>query len=283
MSEPTKEELVERAPAAPKIGSGTQYWYGRVNYWADTGALQKKEVELMRKVGVSGYIIEMAGWGGVNMRQKPNTTQYKSWVSRTQTYYKHLHAQCVKNGLWLFIGIVNDNALSNKHGNKAVDPKHYYGNVAKDLLNIVLADGPQNVIVQPISELYSARVKNHLGVAWQKNAIAKLKAKKFKTCNNDGYGRPSSKGGCDYLAWHPNNISHLPNSKYNKASTFIISDTGGIISELNGGTDCDKTDANCKPSKIKEWKSKCKGFAVVGYYDFKRKKFNEAAIKAMGK
>lgn len=282
MAEQKQEELVERALAAPKIGSGTQYWYGRVNYWADTGALQKKEVELMRKVGVSGYIIEMAGWGGVNMRQKPNTPQYKSWVSRTQTYYKHLHAQCVKNGLWLFVGIVNDNALSNKHGNKAVDPKHYYGNIAKDLLNIVLADGPQNVIVQPISELYPTRVKNHPGVAWQKNAIAKLKAKKFKTCNNDGYGRPSSKGGCDYLAWHPNNIKHLPNSKYNKASTFIISDTGGIISELNGGTDCDKTDANCKPSKIKEWKSKCKGFAVVGYYDYKRKKFNEAAIKAMG-
>ena len=284
MAESKKEELVERAPAAPKIGSGTQYWYGRVNYWADTGALQRKEVDYMRKVGVTGYIIEMAGWGSTNMRQKANTAQYKSWVSRIQTYYKHLHGQCIRTGLWLFVCIVNDNALSKKHGNKAVDPKHYYNDVATDLLKIILADGPQNVVVQPVSELYSARVKNHPGPAWQKNAITKLKKAKFLTCNNDAYGSPTGLGGCDFMAWHPDNTKELPPSKVkvSKSKIFMVSDTGGIISELNGGTDCDKTDANCKPSKIKEWKSRCKGFAIVGYYDYKRKKFNEAAIKAMG-
>ncbi len=268
--------------SAPAIGKKTQYWYGRVNFWADTGALQKKEIEYMKKVGLTGYIIEMAGWGNTSMRKPKSSTEYKKWVSRLETYYKHIHGLCKTNGMWLFVGIVNDNALSSKHGNKAVDPTHYYKDVATDLLNIVLKDGPENVIVQPVSELYLARVKNHPGVAWQKNAIAKLKAKKFKTCNNDGYGRPGSKGNCDFLAWHPNKISHLPDTKkYNKASTFIISDTGGIISELNGGTDCDKQDANCKPSKIKEWRKKCNGFAVCGYYDFKRKSYNEAAIKAM--
>ena len=277
------EPVTERAPTPPKIGSGTQYWYGRVNYWADTGALQKKEIEYMRKRGVSGYIIEMAGWGSSSMREKANTTKYKNWVGRINTYYKHIHAQCVKNGLWLFVGIVNDNALSNKHGNKAVDPRHYYNDVATDLLKIIIADGSQNVIVQPISELYSSRVKNHPGPAWQKSAIEKLKKSKFKTCNNDAYGRPSGLGGCDFLAWHPDNTKHLPKLKVSKSKIFIISDTGGIISELNGGTDCDKTDANCKPSKIKEWKKNCSGYAVCGYYDFKRKSYNEAAIKAMGK
>lgn len=276
-----EESRASKTIAAPALGKKTQYWYGRVNYWADTGALQRKEVEYMKPLGLTGYIIEMAGWGGVNMRKAPSTKEYKSWISRMKTYYCHLHGLCKTYGIWLFVGIVNDNALANKHGNKAIDPKHYYNNVAKDLLNIILNDGPENVIVQPISELYSARVKNHPGPAFQKDALKKLKAKKFKTCNNDGYGRPTSKGGCDFLAWHPNKIDHLPGSKYNKASTIIISDTGGIISELNGGTDCDKTDANCKPSKIKEWRKKCNGYAVCGYYDFKRKSFNQAAIKAM--
>ena len=279
------EPVTERALTPPKIGSGTQYWYGRVNYWADTGALQKKEIEYMRKRGVSGYIIEMAGWGSSNMREKANTTKYKNWVSRINTYYKHIHAQCVKNGLWLFVCIVNDNALSSKHGNKAVDPKHYYNDVATDLLKIVLADGPQNVVVQPVSELYNNRVKNHPGPAWCKNAISKLKAKKFPTCNNDAYGSPTGLSGCDYMAWHPDSIKEKVPSKVkvSKSKIFMVSDTGGIISELNGGTDCDKTDADCKPSKIKEWKKNCAGYAVVGYYDFKRKKYNEAAIKAMGK
>ena len=266
----------------PTIGSGTQWWYGRVNYWAQDKNLLTKEVKLMRSVGVTGYIIEMAGWGGNDMRQKPTSAQYKKFISTCQDMYKHLHKLCKQYGIWLFVGIVNDNALSNKHGNKAVDPKHYYNNVASDLLKIVLADGKDNVVVQPISELSSDRVKNHPGVAWQKKAINKLKQAGFKTCNNDGYGRPSVYAGCNYKAWHPNKISHLPNGNTKKTNTFIISDTGGIISELNGGANCDKTDANCKPSKVKEWRQKCKGYAVCGYYDFRRKSYNEAAIKAMG-
>ena len=279
------EQLITSCRGAanpPAIGSKTQYWYGRVNYWADTGALQKKEVEYMKKMGVTGYIIEMAGWGGNDMRQKANSSAYKKWVKRIETYYNHLHGLCKKHGLWLFVCIVNDNALSNKHGNKAVDPKHYYSNVATNLLNIVLKDGNQNVIVQPISELSSGRVKGHPGPAWQKNAIARLKAAGFQTCNNDAYGRPSGLGGCNFLAWHPNSISHLPSLKVAKSKTLIVSDTGGIISELNGGTNCDKKDAKCKPSKIKEWRKKCAGYAVVGYYDFVRKSYNPDAIKAMG-
>lgn len=271
---------VTKVISPPSLGSKTQFWYGRVNYWADSGTLQKKEVEYMKKVGLTGYIIEMAGWGSSDMRQSANSAKYKNWVKRIQTYYNHLHKLCKQNGLWLFVCIVNDNALSSKHGNKAVDQKHYYSNVAKDLLNIILDDGPENVIVQPISELYPSRVKNHPGSAFQKNAIGKLKSKKFLTCNNDGYGRPSGFGGCNYMAWHPDKISHLP-AKATKSKTFIVSDTGGIISELNGGTNCDKTDANCKPSKIKEWRKKVNGYAVCGYYDFKRKSYNEAAIKAM--
>lgn len=266
----------------PSIGSGTQYWYGRVNYWTENATLLVQEVSLMKSVGVSGYIIEMAGWGSSAMRQTTSTQQYKNYIALIDATYAHLLNLCRQNGLWLFCCIVNDNALSSKHGNKAVDPKHYYNDVAHDLLKIVLKYGPENVVVQPISELSSDRVKNHPGPAWQKSAISKLKAASFKTCNNDEYGRPGGYAGCNYKAWHPNKISHLPGGNTKKTNTFMVSDTGGIISELNGGANCDKVDANCKPSKVKEWRTKCKGFAVCGYYDFKRKSFNQDAIKAMG-
>ena len=267
---------------APAISGSTQWWYGRVNYWAENSDTLKREVQLMASAGVTGYIIEMAGWGGNDMRQKPGSSHYNNFVAKCKSYYKYLHKLCLENGMWLFCCIVNDNALSNKHGNKAVDPRHYYDHVASDLLDIVLADGPRNVIVQPVSELSRDRVKNHPGPAWQKKAVSKLKSAGFKTCNNDGYGRPSGPGACNYVAWHPNSIGSLPSMSAPKSKTFIVSDTGGIISELNGGASCDKVDANCKPSKIAEWRRKCKGYAVCGYYDFKRKSFNEAAIKAMG-
>lgn len=271
-----------RANTAPAIGSKTQYWYGRVNYWSSSFATLKKEIKYMKSVGLAGYVMEFAEWRYNNTRIccKKTDPKYIELIEHYKKYYKYIHDLCVQNGLWLFVCIVNDNALTSKHGNKAQDPKHFYNDLATDLLNIVLSQSPANVIVQPVSELYSARVKNHPGPAWQKNALKKLKAKKFLTCTNDSYGRPTSQGGMDYMAWHPNNIKHFPD-KLAKTKTFIISDTGGIISEMNGGTDCDKVDANCKPSKIKEWRKNCKGYAVCGYYDFMRKSYNEAAIKAM--
>lgn len=270
-------------PAPHEFGKGTQWWYGRVNYWNNDQNLLDKEVKLMRSVGVAGYIIELAAWrgnGNSTWTLSPTSDKYKKQIAETRKIYKHLHKLCIENGLWLFVGVVNDNALSNKHGNKAANPKNFYKYPANDLLSIVLEDGNQNVVVQPISELEKNRVSNHPGPAWQRNAVAKLSANGFLTCNNDGYGRPGGTAGMNFMAWHPNKVSHLP-SKASKSLTFIVSDTGGIISELNGGTNCDKVDANCKPSKIKEWRAKCNGYAVCGYYDYKRKSFNEAAIKAM--
>ena len=278
---------------APKISSKTQYWYGRVNYWTESNDILKSEVECMSSVGVTGYIIEMAGWGryakNSDIRKSASSSAYKNVIKEIKNKYTYLHSLCKTHGIWLFCSVVNDNAVhpGGKHGVKQIDPKHYYNDIATDLLNIVLKDGPENVIVQPVAELYPNRVKNHPGPAWHKKAISKLKNKGFRVCNNscknDDYGRPTSLSDCHYLAWHPNFTDSFPSLKVDKSKIFIVSDTGPIISQLNNWTNADKVDANCNPTTVKSWRSRCikKKFAVCGYYDYKRKKINKTAILAM--
>ena len=56
--------LLHNSIAQPIIErNNTQSWYGRVNGWHTSRSLLKQELDLMQECGVSGYMIELAGWG----------------------------------------------------------------------------------------------------------------------------------------------------------------------------------------------------------------------------
>ena len=271
------------------LGRNTQYWYGRVNYWMTNKRTIETEIAEMKSHGVSGYMIEMAGWrsGDGDIRAPKGSAKYNGFINGITSAYTHLHSLCKQNGLWLFVSIVNDNALETKHNNDEIDQYHYYNDVARDLFNIILTAGGENVIIQPSAELAEyrntkkhGRIRNTEGPRFQSDVIAKCKELKIPTVNNASGGFPSGTAGCTYKAVHPGHISSsLPPDK---GATLVVSDNSPIIEEMNGGTNVDTVNANCKPSKIREWKNRCAGYLVCGYYDFKREKYNKDAIDAMG-
>ena len=187
---PTNRDEVS-FPVPPSLGERyTQYFYGRVNFWATMskpGSRTKEQVlnvvkkRLLndicacKKYGVTGYIIEMGGWRTCSevIRNKNNTTKYtkkvkvgKKYVKKTlptgrekyveymsnlKQTYQYLHQLCIQNGMWLMVCLVNINALENKLGNKAISSTLLF-EYGRDLMNIVKDDGPKNILIQPISE-----------------------------------------------------------------------------------------------------------------------------------
>ena len=92
------------AIAQPRIEQGnTQTWYGRVNRWPTSRETLRSELNLMKECGVSGYMIELAVWNGVDDKWSDE------WIARTEKSYRWLLRECRKRKIWLFVSIVNDN------------------------------------------------------------------------------------------------------------------------------------------------------------------------------
>ena len=336
-------------PVPPSLGDGnTQYFYGRVNFWATMskpGTRSRSEVlNVVRKrllddityctkYGVTGYIIEMGGWRTCSelIRNKKDTKKYvkkvkigkntykrivlpspaeryRQYLEDLQIVYHYLHGLCVKNGMWLMVCLVNINALESKLGNKAIPPELLF-DYGKDLMKIVKNDGHQNILIQPISEYrycYDRDVAENGENADMYKYLPKCYSSAFKqayrfhrfvcdeanemgvkTILNEAPGGPATCNNCDFAAYHPNKYTEGPwewTGRVRMNKCFVVSDTSPMIKWLNNGASVTKTNANCKASRIKLWKNKFgdTGIAVLGYYDFKREKNNQAAIKAMG-
>lgn len=317
---PSDNQVLPHTPVstAPALDgrNGIQYFYGRVNYWADVPKSELlKDIKACVANKVTGYIIEMAGWrtGKAGLRSKPNSRSYKKAIETIRDQYSYLHNLCIRNNMWLMVCVVNINALLTKLGNKKITATQLFNNIGKDLLAIVKVGGGQNIIIQPVSEyayFYDKDVdangmnesEYNEPAIWPKEyRVAFKKAYKFhrdvcdvaneigcKTVLNSAPDGPFTCRYCDFAAYHPDKATRDPikemlmKREYHRC--MVVSDNSPLIEYMNGGARVTKLNANCKQQRIFQWRNfwKNKGIAMLGYYDFKRKKHNLAAITAIG-
>ena len=245
-----------------KIGKKFQTWYGRVNTWQSAGwSLLKKDIVRCAKEGVTGYIVEMAGWARADAWSK-------AWLDAVDRDYKQALKLCRKKGLWLFVSIVNDNMGLGKYGDKG-KPLSALTGEAHVLCDIIKRHGHKNVIVQPVAE-----TRTQAGRNFEQHCVREL-GEKFQLVYNDG-SRPSGvPSGFKFRAWHQFNVTDpVP------ADALSISDTGQIITQLGEGLN-----GPGKPQMLKSWAKAIKnmGCPVAGYYAFKYAGHDKPAIKALGK
>ena len=243
---------------------GTQAWYGRVNRWMLKRSILVKELNLMAKSGISGYMIEMSGWGRYNNQQWTD-----KWLKEVEKEYKWLLKQCRARGLWLFTSIVNDNMGQGKYGDSGPKLEKVYSKAQK-LIDIVKKAGKKNVFVQPVAETQTAA-----GRKFEQECVARLSG--FQLVFNGSGGHPKgAASGFQWFAVHPGKISQS-----NDQRAFVISDHGLIIRELANG----KLDGPGNPAKVDEFAKRCKrnGNPVCGYYAFKHEKLDKATIQTLGK
>jgi hypothetical protein len=160
--------------------------------------LKPSEVcDLAVKTGCNAISIEMVA---------NDNTNFNSQAEKYPEYLKETR----KRKLVMFVCIVNDWVNAN-----------YYKGSAQKMRDIVIKSGSEGVIAQPVGETHTSQ-----GAAFEKETVRMLKEKGFKTCcNNDG-GRPNSKDGMDYAAWHSSGV----NANTNCPKGFIeITDHGQKI------------------------------------------------------
>lgn len=262
------EDGPKKRKLAPIMKGATQVWYGRVNMWHRDSDLWRKEMDAMVKYGCAGYMIELAAWRSA-VGQEESWWSDK-WISGQLEKYRKLHKDAIDRGLWLFVSVVNDNMGSGKYGDKKThNIGNCYAKIMK-LLNGLIADGSKNVIVQPVAE-----TQTDAGKRFEAEAKALLAKNGFYTCNNGSGGYPSGTNGMTFYAVHPSKISAA-----NPSNSFVISDHGLIIRELNGGS----LVAHGNAKKIQQFVAvnRGRGVPVVGYYAFLVEDYDEGAIKALG-
>ena len=257
--------LCTNAIAQPSIEQGnTQTWYGRVNRWGTSQQILLDELDLMKECGVSGYMIEMAGW-----EQHPAEAWSEEWIRSIGKSYRHLVKNCRKRNLWLFVSVVNDNMGKGKYGDTGPTLESVFDS-AQRLVKIIKKCGHKGVIVQPVAE-----TQTPAGRRFEEYCTQELED--FTLVYNGNGGHPkTTPEGYDFRAVHP---SHIVSSVADE--TLVISDHGVIIRELSidGGLE-----SKGDPAKVKSWVKRLQrqGIAVVGYYAFKYDQFDPATIRALG-
>ena len=244
----------------------TQAWYGRANAWPLDRSILRKELNAMAKAGVSGYLIEMSGWGRYKNQQWTD-----KWIKEVEEEYNWLLSSCRKRNIYLFVSIVNDNMGHNKYGDKGPLLEKVYG-MAQKLVEIVKKGGSKGVYVQPVAETQTAA-----GKRFDQYCVATLGSRGFRLVYNGSGGHPSgAASGFQHFAVHPSKVSAA-----NPSNAFVVSDHGLIIRELANG----KLEGPGNPGTVMKWASMCrnKGCPVVGYYAFKYQKYDEGTINALGK
>lgn len=166
--------------------------------------------------GCNGTGIEFWMWSGcydINRGLEPLKAPYQRAVTAARKY-----------GGTLFVSLCNDNQGSGKYKDTRKKWEKYDG-LAKASLDFIIACGPANVIVQPVSETQTS-----WGSGFERTAMAKLNAAGFVTCYNHG-SRPKEPGaGSDRNAYHPFKMEDVAT-----AGDIIVTDTGTIITALQDG------------------------------------------------
>lgn len=244
----------------------TQVWYGRVNWWASAGKRTlRKDLIRCAVEGVSGYHIEMAGWADTSGYRKQWGNDER--LRDVEEMYEWLVKQCRALGLWLFVSITNDNAGSGKYGDAGIPLSRVREDVTR-LISIVLRNGPDNVLVQPVGETQTSA-----GRDIENEAARALEG--FRLVYN-GNSRPTSHPPwAQYHAFHPfGTTAPVP------SSAIVVSDTGSIINQL-----CEGLEGRGRPDAAVTWVRRVRdqGSPVACFYHFKYKEHDKAIIKALGR
>ncbi len=249
--------------AAPAVPAQTLGFYGRVNHWTESRAELTKELRLMQRYGVDGYMIEMAGWAesaGWNDEEA---------IRHIEKEYRYLLRQCRRRGLWLFVSIVNDNMGLGKYGDPGI-PLEAVEEQAARLARIIAEGGPDNVLVQPVAEVRTAA-----GARFE--AFCKETLRGFRLVHNGRWGFPLSRPeGFFARAVHP------PHADFPvPVDAFVISDHGQFIPQL---TRDGSLSGDADPEKVTAWlrKMQRQGVPVAGYYAFQRKTADPEALRVIG-
>jgi len=251
-------------PAPPELKVGrTLAGYGRVNAWATSESVLKKDIEACAKHGVSIYHIEFLSWARYSPYNNPDI------MAKTEKCYKLAVKLCRKHSMWLFVSFANSNTGSGKYGDKKV-PLSRMGALIEWGRNLILSQGPKNILFQPVGETGGS-----FNSALEGQLAAQFGAAGFVIVNNHG-SRPTAKPGwAVWNAWHPWTISDaVPRDQIN------VSDTGRIILQL-----CEGLEGKGKPNTAQAWAENYKkqGLPAVVFYHFKYAQHDEATIKAMGR
>ena len=250
--------------SAPAVRQGkTQVWYGRANAWAAGGLdALRADVEACAAAGVSGYMIELLGWGAVT------TTDDEALKETTADAYANLVSWCRSLGLWLFVSVGNDNAGFGGYGDRGV-PLSTQTELLDWAIDLVRSHGAANVIVQPCAETKTATG------AWLEARCAERLAG-FTLVNNGNGGRPAQAASwAEFRVWHPLLGSDNP------PDALIVSDSGDLIRILASDH---SLDGPGDPERLRAWVHlvKANGCPVAGYYAFLHAQHDAPAIQALG-
>lgn len=250
-----------REPELPKLWSRFECWYGRVNAWANDKGRLEKDVKACRKAGVKGYHIEMMGWEGPN-------AWTPEWLKHIEEMYKFLLKLCRRNGLRLFVGIINDNMGTGKYGDPGIKLSQVYPQALR-LLEIVDNGGPKNVVVQPVGE-----TQTPAGAKFERDCVVRLGGK-FPLVYNGGSRPGGVPAGFVKRSWHPFKVADAV-----PGDAVVVSDTGSIICQLGVGLA-----GPAHPGALENWARAVRksGCPVCCYYAFKFDGHDKPAIDALGR
>jgi len=138
-------------------------------------------------------------------------------LNATKLHYAALLEACRRRRVTLFVSSFNDNAHLSKHGRVGrATPKKYLEQVAA----IILAYGPEGVVVQPVGE-----TQTEVGKWFEQHW--KAVGKGFPLVYNGGSRPTRVPSGYKYAAYHPRSTSDtFP------AGLVAVTDTGTILHEL---------------------------------------------------
>jgi hypothetical protein len=179
--------------------------YGPVNFWWQMD--HEEVIREMAKNGLDVYHIELLGWADTRIMPE-----------QVGDPYRRLLKECRKHKIALFVSAFNDNARFKKYGNRPWNPSLELLHMA---LNIIIAEGPEGVIVQPVAETGS-----DYGKRFENEALVRLSESGFRTCYNRGSRPTKVPEGWTYAAYHPRSIAEsIP------AGTVCVTDTGSVLRE----------------------------------------------------
>lgn len=225
--------------------------YGPVNHWASQDF--EKWLDAQVRNNVNWVTIEFFCW---NSPQEDRSHYYENPDNLKKPYQK-LVKECRKRNIVLMVSIVNDNKGSGKYGDDKKGLAYYKSQIRRGR-EIVLEEGPEGVVIQPVAE-----TQTNEGQTFESETIDLAHQKGFKTCWNNN-SRPTNSNGCTYFAYHPSSTSDI-----GVEGGIIVVDHGQILRELSkNGKD---VFGPYDPVKISSYAAKVhagqRGFVHYGFGD----------------
>ena len=253
------------------IGSKTLAMYGRVNEWAFcSGApletvldTMRKEAEALAANGWDGGQIELWSWvrySGIGSA---------AGMQRIREVFPEMVRVYRKLGLWLVVSGANDNQGLGKWGDPGI-PLSKDAGFTDECLALVLAQGPENMIVQPVCETQTSA-----GRDMERKWAAALKPAGFFLLDNHGSRPTRQQAWADAAVWHPCSLDLSGIAQ----TLWVNNDCGLAIMAMSGGGMRDPAN----PSAVAKYLADgiARGFPAIMVYAWGHADLDIQAIQAI--